>query len=247
MVKTNFPLQIPGVDVEVVDLFRDRATLSEQLEQFADLYDQRPFDNTGGIRFDSAFAYYYFLKRIKPDVVIESGFWRGFSTWLIDAILPNSELYCLDPVLMMPFEFPSCYRSSRAGYSTQDFSCFNFGFDSSAQICAIFDDHQNVAPRIEQSLRYGIQHVLLDDNQYEDTYHISITHLIKRNDPILPDLFSWIDEYYLFPALMPPAMEGCPLEPLWNEMPTRLKHLDREEQFAYSWVTYLRLKPQLML
>lgn len=247
MVKTNLPLQIPGVNVEVVGLFSDRATLSEQMEQFADLYDQRPFNNTGGIRFDSAFAYYYFLKRIVPEVVIESGFWRGFSTWLIDSILPNIDLHCLDPVLMMPLNLPKCYRSSRAGYSTQDFSCCNFGLDPSAQNCAIFDDHQNVVPRIEQSLRHGIQHVLLDDNQYEDTYHISITHLIKHNDSILPDLFSWIEEYYLFPPLIPPVLEGCSLGPLWNEMPTRLKHLDREEHFAYSWVTYLRLKPQLIL
>ncbi|BAU13361.1 hypothetical protein LEP3755_39000 [Leptolyngbya sp. NIES-3755] len=244
MVKTNFPLQIPGIDVELVDLFRDRATLSEQLEQFADLYDQRPFENTGGIKFDSAFAYYYFLKRMMPEVVIESGFWRGFSTWLIDAMLPNIELYCLDPVLMMPVNLESCYRSPRANYSTQDFSCFGFGLDPSVRTCAIFDDHQNVAPRIEQCLRYGIQDVLLDDNQYEETYHLSITHLIKHNDPILPDLFSWIDEYYVFPPIVPVEIEGCPLAPLWDEVPSRLKHLDRNEHFVYSWVTYLRLKPQ---
>ncbi len=245
MVKTNFLLSIPGIDVEVVDLF-DNSQLSELLEQFADLYDRRPFDNTGGIRFDSAFAYYFFLKRVAPEVVIESGIWRGFSTWIIDSLLPNSQLFCLDPVLMMPMNINPTYRPSRAWYSTQDFSCFFFPPDTSSHALAIFDDHQNVAPRIEQSLNHGIEHVLLDDNQYEDTYHVSITHLIKNNDPILPDLFSLIDEYYVFPPLVPPALEGCPLNPLWNEIPTRLKHLE-PDHFVYSWVTYLKLKLPIVL
>lgn len=242
MVKTNLPLNIAGVEIEKIDLFNDRATLAEQLDQFADLYDRRPFDNSGGIKFDSSFAYYYFLKRIKPEIIIESGFWRGFSTWLIDSILPNSKLICLDPVLMMPFQFESFYRSERAYYSTQDFSCFGFLPEDASRSCAIFDDHQHVAPRIEQSFNYGIEHILLDDNQYEDTYHLSITHLLKHEDGVLSDLFSLIDEYYLFPPLVPSVPEGCPLAPLYNEVPSRLKHLDPEQHFVYSWVTYIRLK-----
>jgi hypothetical protein len=245
MVKTNLPLEIPGIEVEIVDLFSDRTTLTEQLDQFADLYDRRPFDNTGGIRFDSAFAYYFFLKRIMPEIVIESGIWRGFSTWLVDSLLPNAELFCLDPVLMMPLNLGEVYRPKRASYSTQDFSCFGFSEDGQTRTCVIFDDHQNVAPRIEQSFNYGIEHVLLDDNQFEDTYHASITHLLKWQDPILLDLFNVIAEYYVFPPVIPPLPEGSVLAPLWDTIPDRLKHLDVEAHFSYTWVTYLRLKSPL--
>jgi hypothetical protein len=247
MVKVNFPLAIPGIDVEVVDLFSDRSSLDTLLNQFADLYDRRPFNNRGGIKFDSSFAYYFFLKRIMPEVVIESGIWRGFSTWLVDSLLPASELFCLDPVLMMPMDIGEVYRPTRARYSTQDFSCFGFSPDVTARACAIFDDHQNVAARIEQSFNYGIEHVLLDDNQFEDTYHVSITHLLKWNDPILPDLFNVIDEYYVFPPLIPPTPEGGLISPLWDEIPERLTDLDVEKHFSYTWVTYLRLKPPVSI
>lgn len=135
MVKTNFPLNIPDIDVQIVDLFSN-LDVDELLKQFADLYDRRPFDNTGGIRFDSAFAYYFFLKQVMPEVVIESGIWRGFSTWLIDSLLPSSQLFCLDPVLMMPMNLEPTYRPSRAWYSTQDFSCFLFPSDISSHALA---------------------------------------------------------------------------------------------------------------
>ncbi|NJR57613.1 MAG: hypothetical protein HC769_01360 [Cyanobacteria bacterium CRU_2_1] len=182
------------------------------------------------------------MQQIAPKVVIESGIWRGFSTWLIDSMLPSSQLFCLDPVLMMPFKFESAYRPKRAIYSTQDFSCFGFSSETASQACVIFDDHQNVLPRLEQALHYGIEHVMLDDNQYAETYHESISHLLKNNHPILPYLFESIEEYYLFPPLIPPIPEECPVEPLWNEIPPRLQHLDIESEFAYTWVTYIRLK-----
>lgn len=242
MVKANFSLDVPEIDWQVVDLFSDRAALEKELDDFVHLYEKRPFDNTGGITFGSAFAYYFFLKRISPGVVIESGIWRGFSTWLIESMLPSASLICLDPVLMMPLDLGLVYRSPRAHYNTHDFSCFGFPGEIAAQACVVFDDHQNVSPRLEQAMNYGIQHVILDDNQYEDTYHESITHLIKHNHPVLPYLFNAIDEYYLFPPLISPTPDGCPVEPLWNEIPSVLQHLNHEQEFAYTWVTYIRLK-----
>jgi len=240
MVKTNISLTIPGIETEFVDPFRDRASLATLLDEFVALYEKRPFNNTGGIRFDSAFAYYVFLQKINPGNVIECGIWRGFSTWLIDSMLPDSQLYCLDPILMMTVMEP-IYRPERAWFSTQDFSCFGFSSEVAAEACVIFDDHQNVFPRLEQALNYGICDVILDDNLYEETDHITLTHLIKVNHPTLAYIFDFVEEYYLFPPLIPPAPEMCPVEPLWNEMPQQLHHLDAEE-FPYTWVTYLKLK-----
>ncbi len=247
MVKANFRIDLPESDIdvscEVVNPFGDRQQMEHLLSTFCQLYAQRPFDNTGGVLFSSAFAYFCFLQRIKPNLVIESGIWRGFSTWLIDSMLPDATLYCLDPVLMMPLEFEATYRPSRAFYSTQDFSCIRFSFADATKTCVIFDDHQNVVPRLEQAANYGIQHIILDDNQYEPTYHESITHLIKQAHPVLPYLFQSVAEYYLFPPLVPPVPEGCPLAPLWEEVPECLQalKLNLAAELVYSWVTYLRL------
>jgi len=251
MVKANFSLTLNDESFawEVVNPFGDRAAMEQHLNEFCQLYAQRPFDNTGGILFGSAFAYYYFLKTIHPKTLIESGIWRGFSTWIADSALPNTNLMCLDPVLMMPLQFEADYRPARAGYSTQDFSCMNFYSDLTDQACVFFDDHQNVMPRLEQTMNYGIKDVILDDNQYEPTYHESITHLIKQNHPVLPLLFSHIEEYYLFPPLIPPVAEGCPVQPIWDAVPGCLQalNLDLEEELRYTWVTYLRLKPKTLL
>jgi hypothetical protein len=242
MVKTNVPLAIPGIDCEFVDPFRDLTSIAKKLDTFATLYDKRPFDNTGGVLFDSAFAYYFFLQNLNPGVVIESGIWRGFSTWLIDSILPDSQLYCLDPVLMMPVAEPT-YRPERAFLSTQDFSCFGFSEEVTTQACVVFDDHQNVFPRLEQALNYGISHVILDDNLYAETDHITLTHLLRVNHPTLSYIFDFVEEYFLFPPLIPPAPEGCPVKPLWDEIPSRISHLNTEQEFPYTWVTYLKLRP----
>jgi hypothetical protein len=145
---------------------------------------------------------------------------------------------------MMPIQFEAVYRLERAAYSTQDFSCANFYSDLTEQACVFFDDHQNVVPRLEQAMNYGIRDVILDDNQYEPTYHESITHLLKQDHPILPILFSHIEEYYLFPPLVPTIAEGCPVKPLWDAVPDCLQklNLDLETELRYTWVTYLRLQ-----
>ena len=42
------------------------------------------------------FATYYFLKKINPRFVVESGVHKGQSTWLIEKTLPNSEVLSID-------------------------------------------------------------------------------------------------------------------------------------------------------
>ncbi|MEN9205657.1 MAG: hypothetical protein Q6K70_07610 [Thermostichales cyanobacterium DRC_bins_46] len=240
MVKSNYPLPDFGIPVEPVSIFASDRQRDEMVARCWQIYQRRPFVNSGGMMFATALAYATFLQRVQPNLVIESGIWRGFSTWWIEQLFPDTQLICLDPVLMMPLDLGQIYRSPRAAYSTHDFSCITLPEISREQSCAIFDDHQNALPRLEQAWNLGIPSVLYDDNLSQPTYHTTLTHLIQRRDPILPTLFAMVEEYFVFPPLVGPVPEGCPLAPLYEDLPDFLAGLDPTQELSYTWVTFLK-------
>ncbi|KAL7572288.1 hypothetical protein ACA910_017887 [Epithemia clementina (nom. ined.)] len=73
--------------------------MRQELPTFWKLYQQRPIpNNQGGMMFDHSFALYYTLKQVRPEIVIESGAFKGHSTWLIRQALPHARIISLDPV-----------------------------------------------------------------------------------------------------------------------------------------------------
>ena len=69
----------------------------EEIKVFNQIYKERPIiENLHGMRFPHMFATYFILKKIKPDFVIESGIYKGQSTWLIEKTLPNAKILSID-------------------------------------------------------------------------------------------------------------------------------------------------------
>ena len=106
----------------------ERDALLDALRGFAKVMERAPFRNRSGLRGVSAFALFWFLRKVRPDIVFEVGVWRGFSTWLIEQAVPEAELHCLDPVVMLRdymsrWKVGRIYRSPAARYSGDDFSC----------------------------------------------------------------------------------------------------------------------------
>ena len=62
------------------------------------------------------FSLYFILKKIRPNFVIESGIYRGQSTWLIEKTLPKTKILSIDPNLDNRI-----YISKKAKYSKLDF------------------------------------------------------------------------------------------------------------------------------
>ena len=149
-----------------------REALLESLHEFAALFEHRPFDNVQGLRGVSAFALYWFVRRLAPRAIIEVGVWRGFSTWLLEQAAPSAEVHCFDPIFFLEHLIPRwrmgrVYRSRRARYSSQDFSCAPIReiVAGRADTLAFFDDHQDKLPRLRQCAAAGIRHVVFDDNR----------------------------------------------------------------------------------
>src|SRR4051812_40880727 len=68
---------------------RDDAAAS--LESFLPLFEMRPIaDNQGGMRSVGLFNVWFLITRLRPKAVLESGIWKGQSTWLIEQAAPEA-------------------------------------------------------------------------------------------------------------------------------------------------------------
>jgi hypothetical protein len=227
----------------------ERDALLEALRDFARVIKHRPFDNREGLRGVSAFALFWFVRRLAPSVVFEVGVWRGFSTWLIEQAAPAAEIHCFDPLFMLQHLIPrwrigKIYRSPRAKYSTQDFSCAPIRelIAGRTDALAFFDDHQNKLPRLLQCKAAGIKDVIFDDNMAGPYTHRSLEHE-RAADPTW--LEREIETYETFPALWPVDFHyaGLHLKEAGMGFPVEREFRDiYRDRNWHSYVTYVRLK-----
>jgi len=129
------------------------------LKEFDELYKKRPIkSNIGGMQYPHMFATYYFLKKINPKFVVESGVYKGQSTWLIEKTCPNAKILSIDINLNN-----LKYKSKKATYSNIDFSKQNFS-NIKQKTLIFFDDHQNALERFKQCKKYGFKNIIYEDN-----------------------------------------------------------------------------------
>lgn len=232
------------------DWSRERAELLAGLREFAELLPRAPFQNREGLRGVSAFALYWFVKRARPAAVFEVGVWRGFSTWLIEQAAPEAEVHCFDPMFHLEAyldleKLGTTYRSPRATYSTQDFSCAQIDdvVARHPRCLAFFDDHQNKLPRLLQCRDAGIKDIVFDDNTAG--FHTHRTLEQERRDPAaLARLEREVDRYEIFPALWPVDFEigAMAIKEDGMDFPVdRQLEALYDERVWHSYVTYVRL------
>ena len=141
-----------------------REAMIAGLEEFAELYARRPLsDNTGGMKAPHMFMAWFALRQLRPEVVVESGVYRGQGTWLIDQACPNADLYCID-VDLDRIEV----RPERATYFSQDFSSLDWSHLPAQGTVLFFDDHQNAYERVKTVRWFGFQHMIFEDNYPSD-------------------------------------------------------------------------------
>ncbi|HWN09795.1 MAG TPA: hypothetical protein VNO50_11115 [Pyrinomonadaceae bacterium] len=189
------------------DWEKDRPRLLQELREFARVMKRRPFQNEQGLRGVSAFALYWFIKQVKPTIVFEVGVWKGFSTWLIEQAAPDAKVVCFDPLflldhLLQPDKLGPTYRSARAAYSHQDFSCADIErlIGGSERPLVFFDDHQNKFPRLLQARDFGIADIIFDDNKPAVGTHRSLED-DRSNSESAAKLEREVQSYEIFPAL----------------------------------------------
>lgn len=141
--------------------------LYESLKDFEKIYSERPVkDNMGGMLSPHLFNTWYFLKNLKPKLIIESGVWKGLGTWIFEKAVPDCKIISID----ITFNH-LVYKSNKVKYLNEDIKKHDWEKIFSSfpdikrdEIVVFLDDHQNFLDRLSFLKSLGIKHVLYEDN-----------------------------------------------------------------------------------
>ncbi len=129
------------------------------LDEFASLYATRPVkDNVGGMKAPHMFAVWFMARKLSLDLIVESGVWKGQSTWLLRKACPEAKLISIDLNLRQR----ECICSDVL-YSDRDFSEHDWD-EVTERSLAFFDDHQNAYKRLQQCRWFGFKQAIFEDN-----------------------------------------------------------------------------------
>lgn len=131
------------------------------LAGFMEIYANRPVvENRGGSGLNDSLWLYVLARVLAPRLIVESGTWRGHSSWLFRQARPDAEIRSFD------LEVPAGGRHEEpdVAYSLQDWSESGVGPAEAGESLVFFDDHVSHARRLREASERGFRLVLLDDN-----------------------------------------------------------------------------------
>ncbi|OAY36648.1 uncharacterized protein LOC110626244 [Manihot esculenta] len=151
--------------------------LIKGLEEFVPIYETRPIkNNMYGMGFDHSFGLWFMARWLKPDLMIESGAFKGHSTWVLRQAMPGTPIISLSP--RHPEKYlkkgPAYVDGNCTYFAGKDFVDFGsvewesvmkkHGITDLSRVLIFFDDHQNELKRVKQALNAGFKHVIFEDN-----------------------------------------------------------------------------------
>ncbi len=137
-----------------------REDIVAAIPEFENLYNARPIkDNEGGMKAPHMFATWYMARKLSPELVVESGIWKGQSTWLLEQACPDARLISIDLNLSNRE-----YISKDVTYFDKDFSELDWTDSPTEATLLFFDDHQNAYRRLQQCRWFGFRHMIFEDN-----------------------------------------------------------------------------------
>ena len=136
-----------------------RELFLQHLDIFKKIYDARPIrDNAGGMLSTHMFYTWLAAKTLSPELIIDSGTYKGQSAWLFKQACPSARVISFD-VDISQREI-TC---EGVEYVDGDFSQYDWN-NIPEKSLAFFDDHQNAYNRIQQCNWFGIKNIMFEDN-----------------------------------------------------------------------------------
>ncbi|KAI5651266.1 hypothetical protein M9H77_37271 [Catharanthus roseus] len=151
--------------------------LLKGVEEFVPIYETRPIkNNMYGMGFDHSFGLWFIARWLKPELMIESGAFKGHSTWVLRQAMPDT------PILSITPRHPEKYLKKGPAYvdgnctyfAGKDFVDFGsidwgkvmkkHGIKDLSRVLVFFDDHQSELKRLKQALKAGFKHLVFEDN-----------------------------------------------------------------------------------
>ena len=234
------------------DWSAEAEAITARAHEWVEHLRNRPFVNNNGMATDTAFYLYYWVRELAPRLIVESGTWRGFSTWVMREAAPEAKIISLDPIFALGYcldttKIGAVYWPSDLERMGTDFSCCGFEFMSKPmQSLILFDDHQNKIHRLQQAIQKGFRHIIFDDNNPGQATHLTFFHYLKD-----PSIRAWMEQvverYEIFPPLWDTqaGMRNETFVPGLNiPRDPAIDCLDTTgwPRSGYTWLTYVKVK-----
>ena len=179
----------------------DTTKFKNYFSEFKQLYESRPIqDNTGGMKSSHLFAFYCALKELQPNLVIESGVWKGQGTWFIRKALPDADIMSFD-IDFSPLE----YRDDDVQYLKRDINTVDwieFFKDNPEEKTLLFlDDHQDFSERLYFFDDAPFKHVVVEDNYPPSQGDIISPKKIYEGENYIIDKFGVRNEFELHSSI----------------------------------------------
>lgn len=178
--------------------------LKKYFSEFRKLYEERPVkDNTGGMKSSHLFAFYCALKELQPNLVIESGVWKGQGTWFIRKALPDADIMSFD-IDFSPLE----YKDDDVQYLKRDINTvdwiefFKDNPEKTPEKTLLFlDDHQDFSERLYFFDDAPFKHVVVEDNYPPSQGDIISPKKIYEGENYIIDKFGVRNEFELHSSI----------------------------------------------
>ncbi len=130
------------------------------IEDFFEVFNNKPFkNNQGGATFNNSLLLFFAIRTLKPSVIVESGVWKGMSTFIMHKANPEAKIFCFD------VSFGKLrYKCPKAVYTERDWGTYDFSSEDLSNSLAFFDCHINHASRIREAYDNGFSRIIVDDN-----------------------------------------------------------------------------------
>lgn len=154
-----------------------RDDLLYALKEFVPIYHTRPIkNNMFGMGFDHSFGLWFITRWLQPELMIESGAFKGHSTWVLRQAMPDKPIISITP--RHPEKYlkkgPAYVDPNARYYSGKQFVDFGsfqwksvmkeYDISDQSKVLVFFDDHQNELKRLKQALKAGFRHLVFEDN-----------------------------------------------------------------------------------
>jgi len=145
----------------------DARKVDSLVREFYDLAPESPVPaKKGGNGFNGSLQVFAVARLLAPRVIVESGAFRGPTTWVLRQACPQATILCFD------VDFSNlAYKDREAIYSQADWSEFDLSALEGAQALAFFDDHIDQGRRVLEAQARGIRRLLFDDNAPAERIH----------------------------------------------------------------------------
>jgi hypothetical protein len=138
----------------------EKSKIKEYLDEFDSVFLNSPIkEHESGFGYNEGVFFYTLLKIIDPEIVIESGVMKGFTTYLINsATHDNCKIFCYD----INFE-NNMFNSPKATYINTDITN-HIPSITNKKTVALWDDHTSQMDRLNFSQKHKIQYNFFDDD-----------------------------------------------------------------------------------